>query len=391
MRRALFCFITAFCLTAACGASPLAAADATQPGTGKMRIVYGFDREFPPFSFEDPGGKAVGFEVELLQAIFKDHDLVPRALQWDTLQLELSSGTIHITSGMVRTEQRAKLYSFADKPNFSLQLRMFTKVYNRFPNVTFLRGQTVAVEQGSYQHRLLENFGGINVKPFKDKVSPIKALFNDEVAGYCGPMQNAYYYMKKLNYTGITTLGTPLGITELRYALNRSRGDILKLLNANFARVVTSGEYDRIYRKWFVTELTADETKNMTAAAKNAVLTSYAPYGKRTYGAAVLTATGKIYPGSLVENADQRLSVSALIAAVSSAVGAGDVEIRAALCLDQNGKIVPLGAEECQFLYEFGRGILALSAGDSGAVESRMVGELLPNPVIGQTQTLNIE
>ncbi len=391
MRRTAFCLLAVLCLTALCGAPPAFAADPAQSGAEKMRIVYGFDREFPPFSFEDPGGKPVGFEVELLEAMFKDQDLVKRPLQWNVLQLELSSGTIQMASGMVRTEQRAKLYSFADRPSFSLQLRLFTKLYNRFPNATFLRGQTVSVEQGSYQHRLLENFGGINIKPFKDKISPIKALFNDTVTGYCGPVQNAYFYMKKLGYTGITTLGTPLGITELRYAINRNRGDIVKLTNANLARVIKSGEYDRIYRKWFVADLVPDEIKNLTAAAKNAVLTSYAPYGKKTYGAALLTATGKIYSGSLVENADQRLTVSALIAAASAAVSAGDIEIRAALCVDQNGKAVPLTPDECQYLFEFGRGILALAPTDTGGIESRMVGELLANPVIGQTETLNIE
>ncbi len=386
MRRMLFHIAAILFLALPCPA-PAAAATA-EP----VRVVYGYDREFPPFSFQDPGGKAVGFEVELVQALFKDSaHLEMRPLQWDILLLELSSGTINVTSGMVRTEQRAKQYSFADKPTFVLPIRLFTKVYNRFPNATFLRGQAVSVEQGSYQHRLLENFGGVNIKTFKDKVSPIKALFRDEVVGYCGPVQNAYYYMNKLGYTGITTLGTPLGVTELRFAVNRNRGDILKLVNTGLKRVIESGEYNRIYRKWFVTEPTAEEISNLLQAAKNATLTSYAPYGKKTYGAAVLTATGKIHAGSLVENADRRLSVSAVTSAVTAAVGAGDIEIRAALCADQNGRAVPLSADDLQFLYEFGRGILAVGASNSGAAAARMVGEMLPNPVLPKADTLNIE
>ena len=367
-------------------------ARAAAVGSEPMRVVYGFDREFPPFSFEDAGGKAVGFEVELIEAIFKSRStLVMRPLQWDMVPLELASGTINITSGMVKTEQRSKTYSFTTRASFPLQIRLFTKNYNRYPNATFLRGQTVAVEEKSYQLRLLQEFGGINIKPYKDKVSPLRALYNDEVVGYCGPMQNAYYYMNKLNFTAISTLGTPLGITELRFAVNRYRGDVLKMANDGLNELVKNGEYDRIYRKWFVSELSAEESSALMAAAKNATLAAYAPYGKKGYGAAIITATGKIYTGCLVENADRRLDATAVANALSQAVAAGDIEIRAAVCIDDKGAITALTPEECQFLYDFGRGILAVMPSNGGKPETRMLGELLPNPVVGQTPTLNID
>ncbi|MDL2209231.1 transporter substrate-binding domain-containing protein, partial [Desulfovibrio sp. OttesenSCG-928-O18] len=290
MSRKVFLIAIAVFLCAAAILAP----QTSQAAAQKMRVVYGFDREFPPFSFEDPGGKPVGFEVEVLEAIFKDSvTFVPRPVQWDIIPTELASGTITITSGMVKTEERSKQFGFATLPTFHLQIRLFTKTYNRYPNATFLRGQRVSVEQGSYQHRLLENFGGINIKAYKDKIVPVKALYNDEVEAYCGPMQNAYYYMNKLGYGGISTMGTPLGITELRYAVNRDRGDVLRMLNEGMKEIVENGEYDRIYRKWFVRELSADEGLKLLNAAKEATLTAYTPYTRQTRGAAVLTATGQ--------------------------------------------------------------------------------------------------
>lgn len=348
-----------------------------------MRVVYGFDREFPPFSFEDPGGKPVGFEVELIEAVFSNSAaLVMRPLQWRIIPTELASGAVSITSGMVRTEERSKIFSFSTLPSFLLQVRLFTKVYNRYPNATFLRGQRVAVEQGAYPHRLAENFGGMNIKTFTDKISPIKALYNDEVEAYCGPVQSAYYYMNKLGYGGISTLGTPLGITELRFAVNRERGDILRALNEGLRRLHESGEYNRIYRKWFVRDLNEDENLKLRNAAKEATLASYTPYGRATRGAAVLTATGQIYRGSAVENAEHSLSVSALTSAVVAAVGAGDLEIRAALVVDADGKPVQMSRNELQILYEFGRGVLAVTFDADENFSASMVGELLPNPVV---------
>lgn len=345
----------------------------------QIRVVYGFDREFPPFSFEDPGGKPVGFEVELVEAIFKSPvNLVFRPMRWDGIPNELAAGTVMVTSGMVRTEERAKIFGFSALPSFPLQIRLFTKTYNRFPNAAFLRGQRVSVEEGSYQHRLLQDFGGINIKTFKDKVAPIRALFNDEVEAYCGPVQTAYFFMNKLGYGGISTLGTPLGITELRFAVNRDRGDVLRMLDDGMRNLVQSGEYDRIYRKWFVRELTAEEGSRLLKAATDAALPAYTPHTGQTRGAAILTATGQIYKGAAVENADKTLSVSAPTAALAAAITAGELEILAALSVDARGKPVPLANDDLLRLHEFGRGILAMEYDAAGLLTGKMVGELVP-------------
>ncbi len=370
-----------------------AALAAEGDGTAPIRVVYGFDREFPPFSYEDAGGKPTGFEVELMQAVFHDSraTLVPRPLRWEQVPLELSSGAITVTTGMVRTEQRSKLYLFSDRPTFPLQLRLFTKAYNRFPSAALLRGQTVSVEKGSYPHRLLEEFGGFNIKPYPDRVSGLRALYNDEVAAYCGPIQNTYYYINKLNYGAITTIGTPLGITEMRVAISRGRGDVQRMVNEGLARVVESGEYDRLYRKWFVRELAPQEQAALLKAAATAAVPAYVPYGNKGQGAAILTATGKIYTACTVENADLSLSLSALRAAAARAVSEGEFEFRAAVIVTPEGKVVAPSGEELQVLYEFGRGVLALLDAGNGVYETRMAAELLPSPVIRDTAAVRVE
>ena len=382
-------FMALMLCTAALGTIALPAQSMAEP----IRVVYGFDREFAPFSYEEPGGKPVGFEVELLEAIFHGSEatLVHRPLQWDMIPLELSAGTINITTGMVRTEQRAKLYLFSEKPTFPLQIRLFTKIYNRFPSAKLLRGQMVSVEQGSYQHRLLQEFGGINIKTFKNRVDGLRALFNDEVVAFCGPVQNTYYYVNKLNYGAITTIGTPLGITEMRIAVNRDRGDIQRIVNEGLANVVSSGEYDRIYRKWFVREITDQEQTTLIKTAMLAAVPAYAPYGEKGQGAALLTATGKMYSACTVENAELSLSLSALRGAVARAVADGEFEFRAAVVVDPDGNVMPPSPEELQVLSEFGRGVLAIVEPEKGKYQTSMMADLLPNPVVRETATVKIE
>ena len=43
------------------GLTPFSAAAAE--GGEPLRVIYGFDREFPPFSYEEAGGTPTGFEV----------------------------------------------------------------------------------------------------------------------------------------------------------------------------------------------------------------------------------------------------------------------------------------------------------------------------------------
>ena len=378
---------TALCLALAlwCAAPALAA----EP----VRVVYGFDREFPPFSFEDAGGEAVGFEVDLVKAIFNQPGVVvsTRPLQWENVMLELSSGAINITSSMVCTEQREKMFLFANKPNFLLQMRLFTKIYRRFPSAALLRGQRVSVEKGSYQHRLLEKFGGMNIKPMEGKLAGIRALYNDEVAAYFGPVPNTYFLINKQNYGAITTVGTPLGITELRFAVNRGRGDIVRLLNQGLQRIMDSGEYDRIYRKWFVRDLDNNEILMMTEQAKKAAIPAYAPYEASPQGATVLTATGKMFSGCTVENAQPGLTLSALSVALGKAIADGEFELRAALVVSPDGKLQEMTQEDRQRLFEFGRGVMTVDMGEDGTPVTHMVAQKLIKPVTRPSPPLLIE
>ncbi len=364
------------------------AGNAAQPqaqSSGPLKVVYGFDQEFPPYSFTEAGGSGAGFEMDLIRAIFKGQEveLLLRPLAWDRIQLELAGGQITLTTGMVKTTQRAKLYAFSELPTIAANIRFFTKLRNRVPDPAQLRGQTVAVEKGSYAQRLLDMYGGIIVKPYPTKQEALRALFADQVVGYCGPEGNTYYLLDKFKYTDITALGTPLRLSDMYIAVNKEQAPrILPIINAGMRMLVDSGEYERIYRRWFVLDLTAKDLAALKDAADKASKSAYAPYSNQGAGAAVISKTGRIYSGCTVENALLSLSVSALRNAVGAAVLAGDTEIRGALLVDaKTGQALTASAEDIQYLYEFNRGaLLVQSQNPDNTWNMRTAGELLPNP-----------
>ncbi len=376
------------------GAQPPQNSDTLQPGDTPpppvksgvpLKVVYGFDQEFPPYSFTDAGGQGSGFEVDLVRAIFKGQEveLLLRPLAWDRLQLELAGGQISLTSGMVKTPQRQELYAFSDLPTLSANIRFFTKLRNRVADPSLLRGQTVAVEKGSYAQRLLDVFGGLLVKPYPTKQDALRALFTDQVAAYCGPEGNTYYLLDKFKYTDITALGTPLRLSDMYLAINKDQApSLLPIINAGMRLLVQSGEYERIYRRWFVPELSAADITNLRNAALKAAKSAYAPYSNQGSGAALLSKTNRIYTGCTVENALLSLNVSSLRNAVGVAVLAGDTEIRGAIIIDaKDGHVITASAEDIQYIYEFNRGALFVQSQNSDKTWTlSTAGELLPNP-----------
>ena len=348
-----------------------------------MRVIYGFNREFPPFSYENPGGQATGFEVEIMEAIFAEANvtLVKRPLQWDLVPLELSSGAVTVTAGMVQTGQHSRLFLFSDKAVFPLHIKLFTKTYKRHPSLGLYRGLPVAVEENSFSQRLLEQYGGMNIKPLKDKGLALRDLYNDAVSAYCGPVPNTYYYINKLNYGAITTVGSPLAIVSTRIAVNKNRGDILRLVNEGLERIMNNGEYARIYRNWFVRELSKEELTILAKSAAQGGTPAYAPYSGKTEGAAILTATGKIITGCTVENADPTLNISAMQSALASAIAQGEYEITAATLVNDKGEVIQPTQKDLQALHELNIGTLIPLEDKENGPYSAMVLELLEAPV----------
>lgn len=97
--------------------------------------------------------------------------------------------------------------------------------------------------------------------------------------------------------------------------------------------------------------MTDDERQQLITSAIEAQKRAYCPYSKFPVGAALLTASGKIYQGCNVENASFGLTNCAERVAAGAAVAAGDREF-VAIAVVSRGGVSPCGACR-QFLAEF--------------------------------------
>jgi cytidine deaminase len=104
---------------------------------------------------------------------------------------------------------------------------------------------------------------------------------------------------------------------------------------------------------------------------------SYAPYSKYHVGAALLTASGKIYDGVNIENAAYPVTICAERVAVFKAISEGERQLEAIAVVTSNGGM-PCGSCR-QVLAEFGLDTIVLVADEEGKLQvETTVGKLLP-------------
>jgi len=104
---------------------------------------------------------------------------------------------------------------------------------------------------------------------------------------------------------------------------------------------------------------------------------AYVPYSKYAVGAALLTASGKIYDGVNIENAAYPTTICAERVAVFKAVSEGEREFVAIAVVTSNGG-TPCGSCR-QVLSEFGLDTQVIIADETGRIhQETTVGGLLP-------------
>lgn len=123
--------------------------------------------------------------------------------------------------------------------------------------------------------------------------------------------------------------------------------------------------------------LTDELHQKLVETAQMARQWAYAPYSNYQVGAALLTASGKIYDGVNVENAAYPTSMCAERVAIFKAVSEGERQFVAIAVATKNGGS-PCGACR-QVISEFGLDTLVIIVdGEGKVIQEAPIGELLP-------------
>jgi glutamine transport system substrate-binding protein len=341
-------------------------------------IVFVFDRDFVPFTYEE-NGSIHGFELDLLRLLGEEEgfQIIPKPMVWTQAMLSFQKGDADVIGGLVKTQERQKLYNFTAHPHGTFDILTFVLDDSEIRSTAMLQGRRVAAQKGSISLDLLKNQTGSLVQAYDSEGEGLQALLQGKADAFVGGGSTTWFRIKQQNISGIRALAMPWEMHSLYFGVRDAK--LLQSLNRGMEKLISDGRYDRLYRRWFVQELGEAEILALVNASRQAGFNAYAPYSRYSVGSAVLASSGKIYTGCNVENALYGLSTSALKVAVFKAVSEGDGNIRAVANYLPDGKAAAPTGDERQILFELGRGILVV-LGEEGNYTTKMVSEIFPYP-----------
>ncbi|TWP52953.1 transporter substrate-binding domain-containing protein [Lentzea tibetensis] len=253
-------------LIPAVGLAVMAAAGCATPvnqgsGTGDVpliqsgKLVTCTHLSYKPFQYSE-GDKTVGFDVDLVDLVAKD--LGVKQEIFDTPFETITSGTSFnanqcdlAAAGMTITEERKGAIDFSE-PYFDASQALLVKKDSGLKDLAALKGKKLGVQQDTTGEKYANDnaaANGYTVVQFEDLPLMETAVRTGAVDAAINDNGVLYDYAKEFPDTEVTKefdtgeqygIGVKKGNTKLQAKIN----DVLK-------KAKDSGEYDKIYEKWF--------------------------------------------------------------------------------------------------------------------------------------------
>ncbi len=218
---------------------------------GKLVNCTGLPYE--PFEFEKDG-KVIGFDVDIVDLVAKDIGVTQEVTDtpFDGIQsgADLNSGKCDLAAaGMTITDTRKQNFDFSD-PYFDATQALVSKKGSGISGFDQLKGKKLAVQNGTTgQEYATKNAPGVSLVVFEDLGLLLNAV--ETGAADAGINDNGVLYdwvKKKPNFEVSKEFNT-----GEQYGIGVKKGNdlLLKKINEQISKAKSSGEYDRIYEKWF--------------------------------------------------------------------------------------------------------------------------------------------
>ncbi len=201
-------------LLAGCGSKE--AAEATADAE-KKTFTVGFDAEFPPYGYMDENGEYTGFDLDLAQEVCNrlGWELVKQPIDWDSKDMELSSGAIDCIWNGFTINGREDAYTWS-VPYVDNSQVVVVAADSGIASFADLAGKNVGVQKDSSALAALEGDAADLAATFADMIQ-----YADYNTGFMDLEQGA-----------IDAIAIDIGVADYQIA---SRGDSFVKLEEKLA------------------------------------------------------------------------------------------------------------------------------------------------------------
>jgi polar amino acid transport system substrate-binding protein len=221
-------------------------------------ISVAADATWPPMEYINIDKAITGFTPELMAAMEKVSDIKfdVSNTAWDGIFAGLASGRYDmIASSVSITDARMKVMDFSD-PYFEVKQGVITKKTANIKSKADLDGKTAGAQIGTTGFLVTRKIKGVTMKSYDEIGLAVEDLYNGRTdAVVCDDAVAADYALTNKQYSKDLTLAFLLKSDKpeyLGFAFKKGKStDKLKMVNDALEKVKASGEYDKIFKKWF--------------------------------------------------------------------------------------------------------------------------------------------
>lgn len=276
LRKILAASVVAALLSASAMAQELSGTLKKVKDSGTLTVGY---RETSiPFSYLDDKQQPIGYSMDLCAAIVEE---VKKELALPNLTVKynpvvsqtriplMSNGTIDIECGSTTNNlTRQKQVSFAPI-TFITGTKLVVKKTSKIKSYQDLKNKTVVVTQGTTNERVIKALSDkdkLNIKFLNAKDHAEAFLTVESGRAQAFSMDDVLLYglvAKAKNPKDFDVVGDYLSYDPYGIMYRKNDEDFGQVIRRTLARMMRSGEIDKVYEKWFLQKLPSGETIGM--------------------------------------------------------------------------------------------------------------------------------
>ena len=260
MQRLLRFFAMGLC------AAVISTSSAAEGGTDANNKVWrvGCDAAFAPFTFTDSKGELIGFDVDLIRAMGKSRgvEVSIKSYPFDSIIPTLITDNIDlIISGFTITPERAERVDFSD-PYYRCGLTFLTLTENadKYKTLEDLKDAEICVQLGTSGAVFLEKaMPNAKIKRFNSPPETYLELIGKGCVAVLNDRPVNDYFMVTSGRKDIVSRNITTDDSEY-YGIAMRKGDkqMVDLVNKALKDVQENGEFERISKKWFGYDVSAE-------------------------------------------------------------------------------------------------------------------------------------
>jgi glutamate/aspartate transport system substrate-binding protein len=261
-------------LLAAAAICSLAAPAFAQELTGTLKkikeggtITLGHRESSIPFSYYDDKQQVIGYSYEIQMKVV---EAVKQELKLSSLQVKLNpvtsqnriplvqNGTVDIECGSTTNNlERQKQVAFSNTI-FVIGTRLLTRKDSGIKDFSDLAGKNVVTTAGTTSERLIRKMNeekkmGMNIVSAKDHGESFLTLETGRAVAFMMDDALLYGELAKARKPGDwAVVGTPQSREAYGCMLRKDDAPFKKVVDEAIARLMTSGESEKLYARWFM-------------------------------------------------------------------------------------------------------------------------------------------